>query len=67
LEFQQWVKYRNKRGSLNTPLRLEMSIAQLCALTANLHSKEGGWTVYDFSPHSDKPALSLEEAMRTWN
>jgi len=63
----QWVRFRNKRGTLNTPFRLEMCIAQLCALTANLHSKDGGWTQRDFSPHMDEPALTLEEAMRTWN
>lgn len=65
-EFMVWVQYRRKRGSLNTGQRVEIGCATLAAMYANAHSKHGGMTVYDFAPHHDVPALSLDQAMKQW-
>lgn len=65
-EFMMWVQYRNKRGSLNTGSRVEVSGALLASMYANAHSKHGGMTIYDFAPHLDAPAMSLDQAMKQW-
>lgn len=65
-EFQMWVQYRNKRGSLNTGTRIEFGAALLAALYSNSHSKNGGMKVYDFTPHHEEPAMTLEQAMKAW-
>lgn len=65
-EFQMWVQYRNKRGSLNAGTRIEFGSALLATMYANTHSKHGGMSVYDFTPHHEAPAISLEEAMKAW-
>lgn len=65
-EFIMWVQYRNKRGSLNAGQRVEFGNAMLASLYANAHSKHGGLTVYDFAPHHDAPALTLDQAMKQW-
>lgn len=66
-EFFSWLKYRRKRGSLNLGMRIERSSALLAALYANSKSKNGGHKIYDFMPHEDEPAVSLDEAMNTWH
>ncbi|WP_445482605.1 phage tail assembly protein T [Pseudomonas putida] len=65
-EFRSWMKYRSRRGSLHLGMRFERGTALLAALYANTHTKDGGYTVYDFMPHESAPALTLEEAMKTW-
>lgn len=62
-EFIRWVKYRNKRGSLNVALRNEHEIAMIMQLFANRYRKEGAlpFTVYDFAPHLDKPESTLDD------
>jgi hypothetical protein len=65
-EFVTWVKYRNKRGSLNAGMRIERGSALLATLYANTHSKNGGYTVYDFMPNDSEQALPLEQAMKQW-
>nr|WP_280951199.1 hypothetical protein [Salinicola aestuarinus] len=43
-------------------------MAQLSALYANSHRKKDAepLTIYDFLPHGQRPADSLEQAMATW-
>lgn len=66
-EFQRWVRYRAKRGSLNVGMRVEHAGAMLAAMYANAHSKDGGFKLTDFAPYHDQPAMSLEAAMKEWN
>lgn len=65
-EFQTWVKFRAKRGSLNTGLRVEVAAARMLAVHFNSHSKGAKFELYEFAPHMDEPVLTMEEAMRTW-
>lgn len=67
-EFQSWVAYRNKNGSLNVGIHNERMFAGFMALYANAHIKKGSepYKVYDFAPHIEEPPISLEEAMKTW-
>ena len=66
LEFSRWAEYIRRRGSLNVGTRVEDAGALLAALFANYKTKNGGNTVYDFAPHRDRPAITLEEAMNSW-
>lgn len=66
-EFLRWVAYRNRRGSLHTGMRIERGAALLAMLYANSKSKDGGFTLYDFAPHEDEPALTIEQAMKQWD
>lgn len=65
-EFQQWIKYRKKRGSLNIGMRVERGAALLATLFANSKSKNGGYRLYDFMPHEEEPPIPLEQAMESW-
>lgn len=47
-------------------MRVERGAALLATLYANTHTKDGGYTVYDFMPHESAPVVSLEQAMETW-
>ncbi|WP_415818807.1 hypothetical protein [Bordetella tumbae] len=47
-------------------MRVERAAATIAALYANSHSKNGGYTIYDFMPHESAPAISLEQAMKEW-
>lgn len=67
LEYLQWIRFRNKRGSLNSGFRVELAAAEICALTANIHSKNPVHKQHDFAPHMDEPAITLDEAMKLWN
>lgn len=66
-EYQEWVKYRNLRGSLSTPRRLEQSLARVCRLIANAAGMEKDqdtkepFAMIDFMPHEDGYAESQEE------
>lgn len=62
-EFALWCKFRGKRGSLNTGLRVEESIARFQAFWANCKTKEGAEPMYkeDFAPHLDPRVISAEE------
>ena len=62
-----WLKYRAKRGTLNTGMRVERGAALLATLYANAHSKNGGHRLHDFMPHEDEPPLSLDQALSTWH
>ena len=65
-EFRRWVAFRNKRGSLNPGLRQEYGAAMLASILANVHSKKGGYRVWDFAPHHDEPPITVEQAMEAW-
>lgn len=67
VEFHQWVRYRNLRGTLSTPRRLEQAIARAChliSLAAGMQkdrdTKES-FSVIDFMPHEDGYAESQQE------
>ncbi|WP_458778569.1 phage tail assembly protein T [Citrobacter koseri] len=74
-EFQQWVQYRQKYGSLNPMMRTEWGAALISSVLANINREKNtrAFTVTDFAPHfaaaervaANEP-ISLEEAMRTW-
>jgi hypothetical protein len=68
VEFAKWMAYRRKRGSLNVGLRVEAGSAMTASLTANLNRKKDSQAIsfYDFAPNHDRPQMSLEEAMETW-
>ncbi|MBI6925718.1 hypothetical protein IYR97_03535 [Pseudomonas fulva] len=65
-EFRQWLKYRAKRGSLNWGMRIERGTALLATLYANVHSKNGGYKIFDFMPHDAEEPLTLEQAIESW-
>jgi len=68
-EFLSWIRYRTKRGSFHTGMRVEQSIAMLSSLYANAHRKQGSdaFSPLDFMPHGDEPELSLDDAMKKWS
>ena len=66
------MKYRKKRGCLNTNLRLERAIGTLTYLFHQVHGKDSK-DIYDFLPFEDKPTekaeereITLEEMMAIW-
>jgi len=67
-EFLQWMAYRQKRGSLNTGMRVERAGALVATLLANKDRKKDSQPVsfYQFAPHHDEPQLSLGQAMEEW-
>ena len=67
-EFRVWAAYRQRRGSLNTGLRVEHGMAMLASLYVNARRKEHSPPVdlFDFAPHFDRPEATLEEAMAAW-
>jgi len=60
------VRYINKRGSLHVGRHVERGSALLATLYSNMHSRDGGYRLYDFMPHEPEPELTLEEAMKQW-
>lgn len=68
-EFMVWCKFRRKRGSLNTGIRVETALAQLQAFYANCRSGKDAQRLHteDFAPHMDAHVLNLAEAMATWS
>ncbi len=68
-EFQLWQSYRQKRGSLNTGLRVEENIAMLTTIYANSKTGKGdkALKIYDFAPHLDEPKQELHDMMKQWN
>lgn len=73
-EYHQWVRYRNLRGTLSTPRRVEQALARVChliTLAAGMQkdrdTKES-FSVIDFTPHEDgyeesQREISFEELM----
>ena len=61
-EFQDWVKFRNMRGSLFTGNRLESGFALMAYMisraTGNKHE------IVDFMPHADRDASDLTSVMK---
>ena len=47
-------------------MRVERGAALLATLYANAHSKVGGHKIYDFMPHDEEPAVTIEQAMESW-
>ena len=67
-EFIVWCKFRRKRGSLHTGMRVEEALARWSSLWANTKTKEGSQRLHpeDFAPHMDPRIISLQEAMEGW-
>lgn len=65
-EFLSWVKYRNQFGSLNPSHHVERGFALLASMFASAHSKDGGYSFYDFAPHFEEPEIKLEDAVEQW-
>lgn len=65
-EYLTWLKFRNKRGSLHTGMRIERGTAMLATMYANTLSKDGGYKIYDFMPHEEEPVLTLDQAFESW-
>ena len=53
-EYLDWIRYRNKWGSLHLGMRVDRAIARPASVFARMYSKSGQVSFYDFSPH-DKP------------
>lgn len=68
-EFEVWVRYRAKRGSLNVGTRVEESIARFMAYWTNTKTKEGSPPVYwqQFAPHADDRVMTLQELTAHWD
>jgi hypothetical protein len=73
-EYVEWVRYRNIRGTLSTPRRVEQALARVCHLicTAAGINKDSDlkipFTVADFMPNEDgfaelKGEITLDEAV----
>ena len=65
-EAQQWSRYRAKRGGLNFALRLEKQLSVFYKLYTDVHTKNGGFKIYDFTPFEDEPEITLKQAMEQW-
>ncbi|MBN3471302.1 hypothetical protein G0D98_23050 [Pseudomonas savastanoi pv. phaseolicola] len=63
-EVLAWSAYRDKHGSLNPMRRIELSGAMI-ALQVN-RANGGEADLYDFMPHAERPAITLEQAMKEW-
>lgn len=64
-EFVQWIRFRNKRGTLHTGMRLEAGFALLATLFVNSKSKKPHH-LQEFMPHADEPEIDLDKAMEQW-
>jgi len=73
-EYVDWVRYRNVRGTLSTPRRVEQALARICELICNAAGLKKDsdlnmpFTVADFMPHEDgfaelKREITLDEAI----
>lgn len=49
-------------------MRVERAGALLASMYANNHRPKGteAFKLFDFMPHQDEPAISLDEAMEKW-
>jgi hypothetical protein len=47
-------------------MRVERGAALLATLYANTHTKDGGYTIFDFMQHDAPKPISLEQAMESW-
>ena len=72
VEYQTWIKFRNRTGGLNLLLRAEWGAALISSVLANVNksSKTPPFRVTDFAPNlSDnlgEPGISLEQAKKEW-
>ncbi|XRY14242.1 phage tail assembly protein T [Franconibacter pulveris 601] len=68
-EYQLWVRYRIKYGSLNPVMRTEWGAALVASVIANVNKGKDtpSFRISDFAPHIEEPPVSLEEAMKSWS
>ncbi|HFT2108997.1 TPA: phage tail protein [Klebsiella pneumoniae] len=68
-EFQVWLKYREKYGTLNIMMRTEWGASLVASVLANINKEKNTppFKVSDFAPHINKEPISLEEAKKTWH
>lgn len=73
-EFQRWVVYRNARGTISSPRRIEQALARVCVLICNAAGIKKDddakipFSVEDFMPNEDgfnprRGEITLEEAI----
>ncbi|HBN5338379.1 TPA: phage tail assembly protein T [Enterobacter cloacae] len=67
-EYQVWAAYRSKYGSLNPMMRTEWAAGLVASVLANINRGKDTppFTITDFTPHINAPAITLEEAMKEW-
>jgi hypothetical protein len=58
-EALQWQAYRQKRGTLNDGLRIEVGFGQLLAMVAQACGNKGV-TAFDFMPHVERPPQKVQ-------
>lgn len=58
-EALQWAAYRQKFGTLNDGLRIEIGFGQLLAMVAQACGNKGV-TAFDFMPHVERPAPRMQ-------
>ena len=58
-----WVKYRNKRGSLNAGMRIEQEVTRMRVSYINAHLKKDATPLHaeDLNPSMDARVITLEE------
>ena len=61
-EFQDWVRFRNMRGSLFTGNRLESGFALLAWIVQK--GLGGTREMVDFMPHADRSAATLQDVIK---
>lgn len=65
-EFDLWVRYRQKYGSLHLGRRIEQSTALLASQQVNIAAGKAVSKPSDYMPHEPEPELTAEEAMQQW-
>ena len=63
-----WVKYCDKYGPINIMMRAEWGAALVASVLANINKSTNTppYKISDFAPHINESAVSLEDAMKTW-
>jgi hypothetical protein len=66
-EWIVWLKFRGKRGSLHTGMRVEVAFAEFQALWLNTKTQKDAPKLYaqDFAPHMDPRIITAEELARS--
>ncbi|WP_425348120.1 hypothetical protein [Vreelandella aquamarina] len=53
---------------MHSGMRIEQAAAQIVCQQANMNRSKGTppWKMHEFMPHTDKPELTMEQAMEAW-
>jgi hypothetical protein len=68
-EFRRWMEFRHLRGPLHFGTRIDRAAARMMTLYINANRSKGTTPVswWDFLVYEEEPAVSLEDARKTWN